>query len=64
MAKTPVSTIGKYQVIELIGEGAMGTVYRALDPVLNRSVAIKVMSDAIARDGTLRDRFMREAQAA
>lgn len=64
MAKTPVTTIGKYQVIELIGEGAMGTVYRALDPVLNRSVAIKVMSDAIARDGTLRDRFMREAQAA
>jgi serine/threonine-protein kinase len=63
-SKTPVSTVGKYQIIELVGEGAMGTVYRALDPLLNRTVAVKVMSDGIARDGTLRDRFMREAQAA
>jgi serine/threonine-protein kinase len=64
MPEPPSTTIGKYQVLELVGEGAMGSVYRALDPVLNRSVAIKVMSDAIARDLTLRDRFMREAQAA
>jgi serine/threonine-protein kinase len=64
MSKTPVSSIGKYQILELVGEGAMGTVYKAQDPVLSRSVAIKVMSDAIARDGALRDRFMREAQAA
>jgi serine/threonine-protein kinase len=63
-SKTPVSTVGKYQIVELVGEGAMGTVYRALDPLLNRTVAVKVMSDAIARDGTLRDRFLREAQAA
>ncbi|MEO6445484.1 MAG: serine/threonine-protein kinase [Gemmatimonadaceae bacterium] len=56
--------IGKYQILNLVGEGAMGTVYRARDPVLNRNVAVKVMSDAIARDGELRDRFMREAQAA
>lgn len=64
MSKAPVTQVGKYQVIDLVGEGAMGAVYRALDPVLNRTVAIKVMSDAIARDDTLRDRFMREAQAA
>jgi serine/threonine-protein kinase len=64
MANSPVSTVGKYQILELVGEGAMGNVYRAQDPVLNRSVAIKVMSDAIARDSALRDRFMREAQAA
>lgn len=64
MSRTPVTAIGKYQVVDLIGEGAMGAVYRALDPVLNRMVAIKVMSDAIARDDALRDRFMREAQAA
>jgi serine/threonine-protein kinase len=63
MTNAPVS-IGKYQIAELVGEGAMGNVYRALDPVINRNVAIKVMSDAIARDGALRDRFMREAQAA
>lgn len=60
----PSSCIGKYQIVDLVGEGAMGSVYRALDPVLNRRVAVKVMSDAIARDGELRDRFMREAQAA
>ena len=42
----------------------MGVVYRALDPVLNRRVAIKVMSDALAQDMDLRQRFLREAQAA
>ena len=58
------SVVGKYQIVDLVGEGAMGTVYRAQDPLLNRTVAIKVMSDAIARDAALRDRFLREAQAA
>jgi serine/threonine protein kinase len=42
----------------------MGVVYRAMDSVLNRAVAVKVMSDAIARQAELRDRFLREAQAA
>lgn len=59
-----ITEVGKYQIIEQIGEGAMGVVYRALDPVLNRTVAIKVMSDALARDDELRGRFLREAQAA
>jgi serine/threonine-protein kinase len=42
----------------------MGIVYRALDPVLKRRVAIKVMSDAFAQNDDLRERFLREAQAA
>src|SRR5687768_17120557 len=42
----------------------MGVVYCALDSLLNRRVAIKVMSDAIAQDRDLRERFLREAQAA
>ena len=42
----------------------MGVVYRALDPVLKRRVAIKVMSDAFAQNDDLRERFLREAQAA
>ena len=56
--------IGKYELIETIGEGAMGKVYRALDPVLGRNVAIKLMSASIANDAHLRDRFLREARAA
>ena len=58
------SKIGKYDVEERVGEGAMGVVYRALDPVLQRRVAIKVMSDAFAQNDDLRERFLREAQAA
>src|SRR5690348_10601301 len=42
----------------------MGVVYRALDPVLKRRVAIKVMSEAFAQNDDLRERFLREAQAA
>jgi hypothetical protein len=42
----------------------MGVVYRALDPLLGRYVAIKVMSQGIATDQELRNRFMREARAA
>jgi serine/threonine-protein kinase len=64
MAEDGITEVGKYRIIEQIGEGAMGVVYRALDPVLNRPVAIKVMSDALARDDDLRSRFLREAQAA
>src|SRR5438067_148334 len=56
--------IGKYRILELVGEGAMGVVYRAEDTVLNRVVAIKIMSESIARQQELRDRFLREAQMA
>jgi eukaryotic-like serine/threonine-protein kinase len=64
MSKGEIEEIGKYRILGQIGEGAMGVVYRALDPVLNRPVAIKVMSDALARDTDLRGRFLREAQSA
>jgi serine/threonine-protein kinase len=60
----PVAKLGKYHILEQVGEGAMGVVYRALDPVLNRAVAIKVMSEGLAQDEALRARFLREAQAA
>ena len=58
------TTIGKYEIVDLVGEGAMGVVYRARDSVLNRMVAIKVMNDAVARQADLRERFLHEAQAA
>ncbi len=64
MADPNISAIGKYRIIELVGEGAMGVVYRAHDSVLDRTVAIKVMNESIARQEDLRKRFLREAQAA
>ena len=59
-----MTQVGKYNILEQIGEGAMGVVYRAMDPILNRPVAIKVMNDGLAQDDALRERFLREAQAA
>ncbi len=56
--------LGKYQITDVLGEGAMGVVYRAYDPVLDRYLAVKVMSAVIASDTNLRERFMREARAA
>lgn len=56
--------IGRYRVLDTLGEGAMGIVYRAEDAMLARQVAVKVMTEAIARQGDLRDRFLREARAA
>ena len=64
MAEPKISSIGKYRIVEFVGEGAMGVVYRAVDSVLERTVAIKVMNESIARQEDLRKRFLREAQAA
>ena len=59
-----LTKIGKYEVECVVGEGAMGVVYRAMDPMIHRRVAIKVMTDAVAQNAALRERFLREAQAA
>ena len=60
----PVATFGKYQVQRILGRGGMGTVYEALDPHLNRKVALKTMIPGLLGDPGLRARFLREAQAA
>ena len=60
---TPPSTIAHYQITSKLGEGAMGTVYRATDTKLNRDVAIKVLPPAFAGDAARMARFEREAQA-
>jgi tetratricopeptide (TPR) repeat protein/predicted Ser/Thr protein kinase len=59
-----VETIGKYQVHKVLGHGGMGTVYEALDPVIQRKVALKTMIPGLADAPELRLRFLREAQAA
>ncbi len=59
-----VQRIGKYEVVAKIGQGAMGEVFRARDPVLNREVAIKRISAGLDADEKVRERFKREAQSA
>ncbi len=56
--------IGKYRVNRLIGEGGMGRVYEASDPIINRRVAIKTISQQVLQNPETRARFIREAQAA
>src|SRR4026207_2104023 len=55
--------LGAYEIISLIGAGGMGEVYRARDTRLDRTVAIKVLPEALAADPQLRERFDREARA-
>jgi serine/threonine-protein kinase len=56
--------IGKYRVVRIVGEGGMGRVYEATDPVIHRRVAIKTISQGVVQDPDTRARFLREAQAA
>ncbi len=55
-------TLGSYRVIDKLGEGGMGEVYRARDVKLNRDVAIKILPDLFAHDSDRVERFTREAQ--
>jgi len=56
--------IGRFRVLERLGQGAMGVVYRARDESLDRDIALKVMSMGLGADRDARARFKREAQAA
>ncbi len=57
-------TIQQYQLLEKLGAGGMGEIYKALDTRLNRTVAIKVLPSAKSGDPERRRRFLQEAQAA
>ena len=56
-------TLGHYRIVEKIGEGGMGEVYRAHDERLDRDVAIKVLPPSVAQDPNRIGRFEREAKA-
>ena len=53
----------RYEILEVIGEGGMAIVYRALDHRLNRDVAVKIMRDEMAADEEFRRRFCTESHA-
>src|SRR5262245_32323380 len=56
-------TLGTFELIEAVGSGAFGTVYKARDPRLDRTVAIKVPRSGHLADGADLDRFLREARS-
>ncbi len=64
MPLAPGRLIGAYEILELLGQGGMGEVYRARDTRLGRMVAIKIVSSDLETDPAATDRLRREAQLA
>ncbi|HYG64360.1 MAG TPA: protein kinase, partial [Thermoanaerobaculia bacterium] len=54
--------VGSYKIVEKIGEGGMGAVYRAVDVMLEREAAIKAIRPDLAREPQIVERFRAEAR--
>ncbi len=64
MELTRGSRLGHFEILTQLGEGGMGTVFRAHDTELDRDVALKVLREEVSSDRARLDRFKREARAA
>ena len=63
MVPPKVNKIGKYEILDVIGRGGMGQVYKAIDPTIGRMVAIKKVTSVFSDDPLLLKRFYREAHS-
>lgn len=57
-------TLGRYEILDEIGRGGMGVVYRAVDTTLHRDVALKILPPDLVADPDRRQRFFQEARTA
>ena len=56
-------SLGKYQIVGVLGQGGMGIVFRARDPLIEREVAVKLLPEELAEDETALARFLAEAKS-
>src|SRR5271169_1890020 len=63
MSLSPATRLGPYEIVDRLGAGAMGEVYRAKDTRLGREVAVKILPADLSGDAGRRTRFEQEARA-
>ena len=63
-AELPALLVGRYELVEPIARGGMGHVYRAVDSLLDREIAVKILDRSLSEDPSFVSRFKREARAA